>query len=119
MLQSLSKITELMRVEKYEPVENHNVKIIGYIHAGGTVAYEKLCAAIEGLKYEASYTEMIVLVPADRQPRDGKCEIVCSCFVHVCVVCVCGGGVGCLQFHFKIPVHLVSASIKAACCLYW
>ena len=24
-----------------------------------------------------------------------------------------------LQFHFKVPVHVVSASIKAACCLYW
>eukprot|EP00117_Sycon_ciliatum_P001888 scpid106887/ scgid7358/ len=66
VLQSLSKITELMRVEKYEPVENHNVKIIGYTHAGGTDAYEKLYAAIIGLKYEALYRKMIVLLPADR-----------------------------------------------------
>ena len=24
-----------------------------------------------------------------------------------------------LQFHFKVPGNLVTASIKAACCLYW
>ena len=92
LLHNMAEIHELLRAEKYETVENHNVKIIGYIHPGGMDSYKKLCAAIKDLKYEALYTEMIVLLPVHRQSRDGKCEIVCSCFVCVCVcvrVCVC------------------------------
>ncbi|XP_065194533.1 uncharacterized protein LOC135825830 isoform X2 [Sycon ciliatum] len=70
LLPTMAEIHELLRAEKYETVENHNVKIIGYIHPGGMDSYKKLCAAIKGLKYEALYTEMIVLLPAHRQPRD-------------------------------------------------
>ncbi|XP_065194598.1 mucin-5B-like [Sycon ciliatum] len=70
LLHSMAEINELMRTEKYEPVENHNFKIIGYIHPGGVDSYKKLCAAIKGLKYEVLYREMIILLPAVRQPRD-------------------------------------------------
>ncbi|XP_065188557.1 uncharacterized protein LOC135819301 isoform X2 [Sycon ciliatum] len=70
LLQRVSEIVELIRLEKYEPVEHHHVKVIMYIQAGGMDTYEKLCAAIQDLKYEVLYREMTVLLPADRQPRD-------------------------------------------------
>ncbi|XP_065188488.1 uncharacterized protein LOC135819246 [Sycon ciliatum] len=62
LLSGFDPLPELNRIERYEGVESHHLKLIGYIRAGERDAYRKLCAAVSKLNLQDLHNTMLRLL---------------------------------------------------------